>query len=84
METSSPHDGDGGRETAPAVLTVDGERFALRARDSGTDYTWLTGPNPGYGFSASPTADLSVEQHTAMVRDFLSAIDPATGYLADD
>ena len=66
-------------------LEVDGEVFALRANEfGGTDYGWLSGPNPGYGFGTSPTTDLSIEEHMANIRGFLAQIDPATGYIEDN
>jgi hypothetical protein len=76
-----------GREAdvTPLRLEVDGEVFAIRpAQFGGTDYTWLTGPNPGYGFSMSPTPNLSVDEHRTSIRNFLSMIDPTTGYIEDD
>ncbi|MBM7085589.1 hypothetical protein [Micromonospora humidisoli] len=67
------------------TLEVDGETFVLRANAfGGTDYTWLSGPNPGYGFGVSPTADLSLDEHTTNIRDFLDTVDAGTGYLEDD
>lgn len=69
---------------AASTLEVDGEVFELRPDGSGgTHYSWISGPNPGYGFSMSPTPESS-EQHRASIRDFLSMIDPATGYIEDD
>lgn len=69
---------------AGSRLEVDGEVFELRADGfSGTHYNWISGPNPGYGFSASPTSG-SVEQHRVSIRSFLSMIDPTTGYIEDD
>ena len=75
-------DGDGD----PSVtLQVDGEVFALRSdRRGGTHYTWVSGRNAGYGFTVSPTADLTQEGHRENIRDFLAQIDPETGYIADD
>jgi hypothetical protein len=67
------------------TLEVDGEMFALRPGTfGGTGYTWLSGPNPGYGFSMSPTPNLSLDEHRKMIRDFLAMVDPATGYIEDD
>lgn len=67
------------------TLDVDGERFALRPGDAdGTDYTWLSGPNPGYGFSLSPTPNLSLDEHRENIRHFLAMVDPATGFIEDD
>ena len=72
-------------DVAPAAdLECDGEVFELRPDQfGGTHYTWLSGPNPGYGFTVSPTSD-ETAQHQANIRDFLSMIDPKTGYIADD
>lgn len=72
-------------DDAPAArLACDGEIFELRPdKFGGTHYTWLSGPNPGYGFSVSPTAD-DVEEHQTNIRSFLAMIDPRTGYLEDD
>src|SRR6185437_11294892 len=71
---------DGG----PAVrLVCDGEVFELRPDGSGgTQYTWLSGPNPGYGFGASPTTD-DIEAHRTNIRGFLSMVDPSTGYIEE-
>ena len=65
-------------------LTVDGEIFAVRRRDDdgSNHYDWTSGPNDGYGFSVSGSREpRSREQHVVAIRDFLAAIDPATGYL---
>ena len=72
-------------DVAPAAeLECDGEIFELRPDQfGGTNYTWLSGPNPGYGFSASPTAD-DMAQHRANIRGFISMIDPKTGYIGED
>jgi len=69
------------------AVVVDGEQFVLRERvpESNAyvyDYDWLTGPNPGYGFSSSGPKQ-SPEDHMAAIRVFLRGIDPGTGYLAD-
>jgi hypothetical protein len=65
-------------------LECDGAIFELRPdKFGGTHYTWLTGLNPGYGFSVSPTAD-DIEQHQTNIRDFLSMIDPRIGYIEED
>jgi hypothetical protein len=70
----------------PALLTldVDGERFVIRqARDGGTNYDWLSGPNEGYGFTSSGTPSRPVEQLRQEIRVFLGMIDPNTGYIED-
>ncbi|MBL8931230.1 MAG: hypothetical protein JNL54_14015 [Kineosporiaceae bacterium] len=70
---------------APASqLECDGEIFEVRPDEfGGAHYTWRSGPNPGYGFSTSPSSD-DVEQHQTNIRSFLSMIDPRTGYIEDD
>jgi hypothetical protein len=83
-------------DTAPVMrLSCDGETFELRPEQSGgTHYTWLSGPNPGYGFTVSAMIHvtglamssrekLDIEQHETSIRNFLSMIDPETGYLED-
>ncbi|MGW7680910.1 hypothetical protein ACWGID_09250 [Kribbella sp. NPDC054772] len=67
-------------------LRVDGELFEVSVRQDhpGTyDYDWVSGPNPGYGFSESgPQQHLRTQaDHEQAVRAFLSGINPETGYL---
>ncbi|MGY2872999.1 hypothetical protein ACVW00_000189 [Marmoricola sp. URHA0025 HA25] len=67
------------------VIEVDGETFGLRPDESrGTHYSWLSGPNEGYGFTVSPTVGQSLEEHRECIRGFLAQIDPATGFIGDD
>jgi hypothetical protein len=75
-----------GETDAPSLtLEVDGEVFALRQdQQGGTDYTWVSGPNPGYGFSLSPTRDMSLDEHRANIRDFLAMVDSTTGFIEAD
>jgi hypothetical protein len=71
-------------DEAASTLEVDGEVFELQPDGfGGTHYNWISGRNPGYGFSTSPTPD-SFEQHRASIRTFLSMVDPATGYIEED
>lgn len=66
------------------TLNVDGEVFAVRRPpDGGTGYDWLSGPND-YGFGSSANPDRAEEEHRGSIRTFLSMIDPATGYIAED
>lgn len=59
--------------------------FTVRqAADGGTNYDWLRGPNPGYGFGSSGAPTPSVEEHRESIRVFLAMIDPATDYFGDD
>jgi hypothetical protein len=76
---------DGDADPTSLTLDVDGEVFAIRpAQFGGTDYTWLSGPNSGYGFSLSPTSSISLDEHRENIRKFLADIDPTTGYLGED
>jgi len=76
---------EGTADVTSLTLDVDGEIFAVRPNKSGgTDYTWLNGPSPGYGFGAGPTRNLSLDEHTANIRGFLAIVDPTTGYIEDD
>ena len=62
----------------------------------GFDFDWVSGPNPGYGFSSGvtvafsraggPVADvppMDEQALVAQVKQFLQQIDPETGYIAD-
>ncbi|WP_210405238.1 hypothetical protein [Williamsia sp. 1138] len=49
----------------PVILTVDGQIFTITERDGGHDYTWDTGPNPGYGFSESAPMTAQVPEQDA-------------------
>jgi hypothetical protein len=72
------------------TLEVDGERF--RVQQSAADpyqlnFTWFTAPNRGYGFS-SGTYETKVlgtdDQRTKLewsIRNFLSQVNAATGYI---
>lgn len=67
------------------TLVVDGEVFDVRTgQDGGTDYDWVSGLNEGYGFGSSAGPGTSEADHRESIRGFLSMIDPATGYIADD
>jgi hypothetical protein len=76
---------EGAADVTSLTLEVDGEMFALRPGEfGGTEYTWLSGPNPGYGFGTSATAKLSLDEHREHIRGFLAMVDPITGYIEDD
>lgn len=92
-------DGDGRAKAVPGVdrrvqgsdpaasieLEVDGELFEKRPDQHGdTHYTWLSGPDPDYGFAKSPTNDMSLNDHRESIRRFLAMIDPSTSYIAED
>jgi hypothetical protein len=72
--------------TRRSTLVVDGETFDVTERpdELGTyDFTWLSGPNPGYGFTSGvqPARALSEPELHALVRDFLKQVDPTTGHI---
>jgi hypothetical protein len=67
-------------------MSVDGEEFEVSRPDGrpGTyNFTWLTGPNPGYGFgfSTHPPVPSDREDLEEAVRDFLAQVDPETGHI---
>jgi hypothetical protein len=67
-------------------IEVDGEVFDVVARPDPpgqVDYTWMSGPNPGYGFSSASSDGGAATRvdHVAAIRSFLSQVDPATGYI---
>lgn len=72
------------------TLEVDGEPFAVRMEVdpatgyTDTGYTWLTGPNKGYGFGIGGPPNPAPEEHRQRIREFLAMVDPATGYIEDD
>jgi hypothetical protein len=63
------------------------------------DYDWESGPNKGYGFSSFQRVTYSsiqdranapstfqpntIDEHRESIRDFLSQINPETGYIGD-
>ncbi|MGH3738670.1 MAG: hypothetical protein ACRDT6_24160 [Micromonosporaceae bacterium] len=72
------------------TLEVTGEQFAVRlvvdpaTGYTDTVYTWLSGPNTGYGFGTGGPANPSLEEHRRRIREFLAMVDPTTGYIEDD
>lgn len=85
-EDYRPQPGEG-----PITLIVDGEVFTLRMRLDGGDVCyWESGPNEGYGFGGGPVRTVgdpnaeyfkTIAEHRASISDFLSNINPETGYL---
>ncbi|WP_329343094.1 hypothetical protein OG866_42215 [Streptomyces sp. NBC_00663] len=47
------------------------------------EFTWLSGPNPGYGFATQVHggATLSVPELEQEAREFLALVDPHTGHI---
>jgi hypothetical protein len=74
-------------EQEPATrVEVDGELFdvaSARDRPGQYHFAWVSGPNPGYGFSSgsSDGPTMSNVELEATIRNFLEQIDPETGYI---
>lgn len=67
-------------------LAVNGEVFEVTARRGHPgeyDYVWISGPNPGYGFSSSASdgAALTMADHMEAIQEFLSQVDPEIGHI---
>lgn len=86
-------DPDGRRDpdsTETFALEVGGEQFAVRERAdpatgyTDTGYTWLSGPDRGYGFGTGGPSKPSLEEHRRRIREFLAMVDPTTGHIEDD
>ena len=70
----------------PTRVEVDGEAFdvvARRDRPGQYHFAWISGPNPGYGFSAGTSGgrEMSNADIEASIRNFLAQVDPETGYI---
>ncbi len=83
----------------PTRVEVDGETVdavASRDRPGQYHYTWVSGPNPGHGFSTGSSHRRVFSTHTcvfsdgravssadieASIRLFLSQVDPEIGYI---
>jgi hypothetical protein len=81
-----PLGGHGPELDRPTRVEVDGEAFdvaAERDRPGQYHFLWVSGPNPGYGFSIG-TSDgraMSSADIEADIRNFLAQVDPTTGYI---
>ena len=69
-------------------LSVQGETFEVvyDAEQPGTyHFAWLSGPNPGYGFSSRTSTHTRVAQQDLIddAINFLAQVDPQTGYIED-
>ena len=76
-----------GSAAEPLVrVTVDGEDFEITTsseRPGQYHYDWTSGPNSGYGFSSASSdgRTSTMEDHEDAIRNFLSQVDPQTGYI---
>ena len=64
--------------TIAESFEVDDDTFRIQSNgDALYRYEWLTGPNPGYGFSIwDDSAIVSADRHRDAIVDFLSRLDP--------
>lgn len=65
-------------------VEVDGEVFEVTIGARQANFTWVSGPNPGYGFSSAGSAPghtLTADELISRIRDFLGNINPKTGHL---
>jgi hypothetical protein len=72
----------------PGRIDVDGETFDVRAEadvPGQYHFTWLSGKNPGYGFTClrSDGQALTRDELIDQIRNFLAQIDPDTGHIPD-
>lgn len=69
-------------------LWVDGDLFLVSRpddRENTFDYTRLTGPDPGHGFSTGTGGrHFDMADHLEQCRWFLWIVDPVTGHIEDD
>ena len=70
----------------PWRMSVDGEEFEVSQPDGKPGsyaFTWLTGPDPQYGFGIStyPPVQAGRADLEESIRDFLSQVDPDTGHI---
>lgn len=70
------------------IFEVDGETFDVEWHDISPfkfHADWLSGPNPGYGFSgAGGDAPPSRSEMQDTLRNFLKQVNPKTGYIDED
>lgn len=71
--------------TEPARFVVGDESFDVVRDGSTIHLTWVSGPNPSYGFSVGGSGAIALTdgELRSAIRAFLSEIDPRTGYLAE-
>lgn len=70
--------------TASLTLTVDGEVWEVARSHGRYNFTWLSGPTPGSGFSSTLSnghAELPLDAMRKSIRNFMTTADPETGVL---
>jgi len=81
-----PFPDDGAEQEPGTRVEVDAEVFdvvARRDRPGQYHFAWVSGPNPGYGFSSgtSDGREMGNAEIVASIRNFLAQVDPETGYI---
>lgn len=73
------------RTIAPLFrVVVDGQMFDVTHDGGSNHFAWVSGPNPGYGFSVGLNgATLTKDEARIQIQGFLASIDPATGYVEE-
>jgi hypothetical protein len=73
------------RSNYPRQLVVDGEEWQLSLREEGGfRFTWVSGIVGGSGFIYQPSRsdfEPSTEMIEEAIRNYMSEVDPETGYL---
>jgi|SRR5215471_773969 len=70
-------------------LIVNGEVFDVRydpEQPGAYHFAWVTGPNPGYGFTSRFSSDDTRQPRQVLIDSitgFLAQVDPQTGYIED-
>ncbi|WP_156954107.1 hypothetical protein [Brachybacterium phenoliresistens] len=68
------------------LYEVDGERFEVEERSPGNyAYRWVSHRDPQYGFSVAVSGGgaMTPSGHREHIREFISLVDPVTGYIED-
>lgn len=68
----------------PRRIIIDGESWEVAERDGRYHFTWVSGADPGYGFTSvvgGQQAALSREEMEASIREFMESVNPDTGHL---
>jgi len=74
------------RAARPIRVEVDGQLFDVLAhpdRPGQYHFEWVSGPNPGYGFTSasSDRSAMTMPDFDDAIRGFLAQVDPETGYI---
>ena len=67
-------------------IEVDGQLFEVSERPDRPgqyDFSWVSGPNPGYGFTSASSdgSEMGTGDLEESIRNFLAQVDPQTGHI---